>query len=583
MNDAIFAKNLSLLSEKNAALADAVRKVGPPTPKVFPDDAQNQWDSLDLSSTQALFVYGIGNGKLYLAARQWLKGQDRFLAFIEDDIAVIAHLLATELGTEILGNLRVRIFYLPVYPVQPDVIGRFFEHFGWYYNLLGYQSIALPSYANDKPDLWKILRDSIKTVMQEVRQQSMQHLALGKEFITNMYANLPAINGAYEFKGLKGKFKDIPAIVCGAGPSLLKQLPLLSGLKNKAVIFASGSSLPLMNGRQFEPHFSASIDPNPPFQRFYWQTSFECAFFYHLSSSHDIAMLMHGPRIVVSGAQAQVMEKWLTEQLDIRPELLEYHITVGQLAMKMAHYLGCSPILLLGMDYALTEKKYYSAGIDTASTQVSEKEQSLIILPDIYGRPVQTKWDWEHAVMQVAEMVKDMHPNPFINCTEGGLGFKGIPNVPFADAVQKHLLREHDILGHVHTHIENAERLHLSQESKDKLFLQIGDSLKRCIALSEDLIMELHTLIKDNSAVPAGTLPITAQHLYNELSQEVIFKEVLDPFWQVFSKSMHRYVDALELTFGKDSAALRYKLEEINFYHLAAQRHLAFLLDAVKQ
>lgn len=588
MNRDLLEKNLLLLSDKDPDLAKRVEEADVSAfspPKETLEEAKKRWEELDLSSTQVLYVYGIGQGFLYSAALAWLKEHpDRFLAFIEDDIRVIAALLGKQLGTQLISDPKVKLFFLSAHPSDTAKLAPFLEHIAWYYSLLGYQLIALPAYASGRADRWKILKESLYQVVQDVDTMSRQHHALGKESFTNMYLNLIDLDGAYEAKGLKGKFKGIPAIICGAGPSLAKHIPLLAKMKNKAVIFAGGSSLPLLNSKQLEPHFGGSIDPNPPYRRFYLHTSFECPFFFQMNSSHDILFLVHGPRIPVSNKEVQLLEEWFEKQLGMSPDLIGFHLTVGQLTMKMADYLGCSPIILLGMDFALTGEKYYAEGLDSSYSLVSKEEKTVIVRPDMYGNPVQTKWDWELAVMQISHMATTMHPNPFINSTEGGLGFKGIPNIPFAEAAQKYLTRSYDTLGHVHASIQNSPRLLFTKENRVKVFSQIIESLKRCMAISEDLMIELHTLFKNKQPLEEknGRLAGKAGELFDQLEKELVFTEVLQFFWKIFDKSMPRYVESMQLSVGKSLAAVRYKFEEVNFYHIASKKHLEFIADALK-
>src|SRR5262245_12990747 len=73
------------------------------------EEAKNWFQSLDLYGIGTLFVYGIGLGYYYLAAKEWLaKEKNRSLIFLEDDLRVIHLLFQTETGSEMLLQNQVR-------------------------------------------------------------------------------------------------------------------------------------------------------------------------------------------------------------------------------------------------------------------------------------------------------------------------------------------------------------------------------------------------------------------------------------------------------------------------------------------
>ena len=61
----------------------------------------------------------------------------------------------------------------------------------------------------------------------------IEYLQYGVGFFKNYYPNILCLEGAYLADELFGKFQNIPAIICGAGPSLEKNLAFLGNDKTK--------------------------------------------------------------------------------------------------------------------------------------------------------------------------------------------------------------------------------------------------------------------------------------------------------------------------------------------------------------
>ena len=86
-------------------------------------------------------------------------------------------------------------------------------------------------------------------------------LKMGNDFFTNRLKHLNAIHHNYLFDDLKDIFKDKPAIIVSAGPSLDENIDLLKQAKGKAVILAVDSALPSLMAHRITPDFVGTIDP----------------------------------------------------------------------------------------------------------------------------------------------------------------------------------------------------------------------------------------------------------------------------------------------------------------------------------
>lgn len=214
---------------------------------------------------------------------------------------------------------------------------------------------------------------------------------------------------------LEGAFKNIPAIIVGAGPSLEKNGHLLKELKDRALIFAGGSALNVID---VEPHFAASIDAEAPYEQFQKHRYKETAFCYQARMDSDNFREMRGEKLLFPDSSSSAIN-WLYGE----DGLFDGGWTVGNFLTQIALLAGCSPIIFVGMDLCYDGDRKYARLENEAQTPLIE----------VGG--ASTQRDWLMAAMWTREKAEG---RDFINATEGGiLGLKEQPLKHFLDALPK--------------------------------------------------------------------------------------------------------------------------------------------------
>lgn len=148
---------------------------------------------------------------------------------------------------------------------------------------------------------------------------------------------------------LKGEFKDLPAIVISTGPSLKSSLDDLKELQNRAVLIAADASLKILLDAGITPHFVCSIerDEGP------------AAFFKNLGkvSSNLVAYPMV-PEIVL---QSYGGPRWVAYrdygyfyylENEMPRGIISSSSSVAHMCLRLAAYLDCTEIALVGQDLA---------------------------------------------------------------------------------------------------------------------------------------------------------------------------------------------------------------------------------------
>lgn len=405
-----------------------------------------------------VFVFGVGAGFMYEALKEWLRISPKHqLVFLEEDLRVISALLKTEKGSEILFDQQVWLYRL-------DAEDRILEKLTSLFIVHSSQFLVLNRYVIKDPLPIQKTRSRLAFLFNIKQCGTEEYLRFGCGYLQNFYPNVFLLPNSRPADKMYQRFKNVPAIICGAGPSLHKNLATLEKLKDRALIFAGGTAMNAVNANGFVPHFGIGIDPNPDqLTRLITNTAFEAPYFYRNRLNHDGLSLIHGDHLYVNGSVGYGITKWLEEKLDIAGPDVSEGCNVINFSLSIAAEMGCSPIILVGVDLAYSNEESYAPGVlnhpihmrrDHFKTKNTSEE--LIVRKDIHGLPVYTLWKWVMESYWFSGYFSN-HPSiQLINATEGGIGFFGIPNIPLEDVALNFLREQYDFSGLVHAEIQRC-------------------------------------------------------------------------------------------------------------------------------
>ena len=177
---------------------------------------------------------------------------------------------------------------------------------------------------------------------------------LGGQIVANFMANLPYLEGALKASAFSLKYAGVPAIICGSGPSLKRHLPLLKFLEKRVLLFAGGSSLKILAENGITPHMGAALDPYAGKQIFPAEGIDTPFFFFPLRVSKEVLPLVRGKKVWVADGASYPLERWLTGELGIEEARIDGGWNVATLCIHLASMMGCDPIILVGVDLALS-------------------------------------------------------------------------------------------------------------------------------------------------------------------------------------------------------------------------------------
>ena len=129
---------------------------------------------------------------------------------------------------------------------------------------------------------------------------------LSSQISTNLIENIPYIIEGNSITSFKDSFKNCPAIIVSAGPSLVQNIEHLKDIMDNDVIIGGVRTLKPLLERGIIPHFLCNIDPQ--------NVTYELAKDY-IELSIPFISLVHGNHILV--------EEWRGKKIFITDEKLK--------------------------------------------------------------------------------------------------------------------------------------------------------------------------------------------------------------------------------------------------------------------
>jgi len=320
--------------------------------------------------------------------------------------------------------------------------------------------ISTPGYGGLYDSEGRVLRETVTQLVQRRHVNEATHRIRAREWISDVLENIELLEHSPCFLGLAEKYKDVPAFIVGAGPSLGKNAELLADAAKKGIVFAVNSSALALARRGITPQVVAcmeSIDLSKLLSQVPYLDDVVRAF--SLTAHPQTLRTGTGPLLPVYEGIPQLAP---LVSLGQAPGLAVCG-SVSTLAFSLAQRLGCSPIVLVGQDLAYTDGLAYAAGTPYEGSRVNvsadgqslEHERSATLLTTngklIAKEPLQRVAAWGghgtvpstigfSAVRSWLELAADVlaHECPeqrIINATEGGAHVEGFEESTLADVL----------------------------------------------------------------------------------------------------------------------------------------------------
>lgn len=176
-----------------------------------------------------------------------------------------------------------------------------------------------------------------------------------------------------DFKILKNAYKNKPAIIVSAGPSLNENIEELRKNCDNALIFSVGTALRTLCSNGIKPDFVNYLETFECSHQFEGLDLSEINLVTEPSANPNLLDYKFKNKFLTCSHEANVNHLF-SELAGKEQDYFEAKGTVAYHALYCAKYLGCNPIILLGQDLAYTNGKCYSQGTVYEDIDCRKKE-----------------------------------------------------------------------------------------------------------------------------------------------------------------------------------------------------------------
>jgi hypothetical protein len=274
----------------------------------------------------------------------------------------------------------------------------------------------------------------------------------------NVLMNLPSIIKGMALNDCRNLLVGYPAVVSAAGPSLNKNIDRLKELNDRAALFIVDTAQNTFQKHEIKPHFVVTGDPTP----------LNFSHFEKINSLGQSILAFH-PEVYRQITEKFINHPHLLPLFDENSPLLDHlfnlneygkmerAMNVGHLAMNLALYMGCNPIILVGFDYAFpktggtthAEEASVSRAMSEMETdgtiviagkegKAMEESGKMMLVPGYYDDSVPTTVPFKLYIESLEKAVTNTSVE-IIDATEGGAKFEGTTRMPLHETLDSKL------------------------------------------------------------------------------------------------------------------------------------------------
>jgi len=459
MKSALFEKNLTLLKENHPALAAQVIKeesalyevyptkkgyynlsylgTNPPTLFYNPHNpekgAKNYTSRIAGKSCRIPVILGFGLG---YEALNLLQRKDLIKMIIVErdtscfkkamEVVDLSYLLSSSSVKIIVGSPEQDLYVLIYQALSPHFPGlkeiKFFP-------LPAALRIAL-SYYQKVMLTFKQITD---TFVADRGNDPFDTLVAYEHFFANIEELLSHPGAAH----VKNLFSGKPAFVIATGPSLKKNVHLLKGIENSAVLISADASLRILHSLNIFPHLVTTIERPPGFAAYYQgldnldKTVFAAVSFVHPST----LAAYRGPRIFFHRIYNFM---W---HLGFAEDAIKMGMSTANMAYEVARHMGCNPIILVGNDLAFdVTGNTHAEGFLLGEKQPLYAQMERLEVPGNYEPYVRTCEGWLACIREYEKRIANWE-GTLINATAGGAKIQGSVVMDLKEAIDRYCCR----------------------------------------------------------------------------------------------------------------------------------------------
>lgn len=231
---------------------------------------------------------------------------------------------------------------------------------------------------------------------------------------------------------LSDAMEGMTGIIVSAGPSLEKNMHLLSEFKNKAIIVAVGTAINILENNGIKPHFRMAIDGNPTEKNIFDNIDTGTTPIIYASSLEKRILPEYSGKKIEFLLDADKLTGYIYKKSSILCNTVKSGFSIANVAFDFFGEMKFKQVIFVGQDLCYTNDKLYAKG-SWENSKVDSEKKGFVKTENLFGEEVYTTPQFL-GMKTIFEQLIALYPKIEVyNATEGGLNINGAKNVKLAD------------------------------------------------------------------------------------------------------------------------------------------------------
>ncbi|AOY75647.1 sugar phosphate nucleotidyltransferase [Clostridium formicaceticum] len=305
----------------------------------------------------------------------------------------------------------------------------------------------LPSYQKNFSENYEAFLTMFKKFVKDERSSWGTNYTFQRRWILNSMVNLKEVLRTPNILlNKKEQFKDKPAILVAAGPSLDEEIENLRYIKDKglAYIFTVGSAINTLVHHNIYPHAACTYDPSKANQKVFEKVVakgiVDIPLIFGSSVGFETLENYPGKKIHMITSQDATAAYYLKAKFSEEIEGVMDAPSIAVITLQLLYKLGFEKVILLGQNLAYRDNKDYAEGIDYHAGRINEANlKSATKVKDVYGNEILTNDNFNRMRQQIEMYIKQFKGVEVINATAGGAHIEGTRFIDLKTIIEKDL------------------------------------------------------------------------------------------------------------------------------------------------
>lgn len=307
-----------------------------------------------------------------------------------------------------------------------------------YFNFKGAAFGVYPNYLQIFPEEYEFYSQIVSTAISSTRFSASTVFNNGRSVITNSLKNARVLAHSAALPAIRDCIpKDLPVIICGAGPSLNDALPHLSAVKGRALILCVDSALPALLKRDIIPDLIVSVDPVKERYNFTDSRYLDIPGAFPISARDFIFEGRTAPNFFYNNTGS--ICNIFSEAFNIEIPSIRADSSVGNHAYALTEYIGSEVVILTGLDMGYTPDHTHAEGT-LLEAERADEHKGLTEIPGVNGVVYADEPMILYRTLLEQNIELDTNTT-VINASTCGALIKGCVNMPIAEAIDRYCTR----------------------------------------------------------------------------------------------------------------------------------------------